>query len=221
MKRWKKILLVLLAALLLASGILCFRNRKNLAAVYTFVTTDSDTIGKNVERRREAHRRAIQEVAPSISVSQPNTQQNDALLSGETTPEEVKKELGISAQLETAGSEKTEEELVSNCVAELYACKVDLMAQLAEMKQAAVDQWVALPEEQRTETMKKEIGLAGLEDCYDLEVVIDAQVKEILERYRAALEKIGGSTAILDDLWDYYEDEKVDEKAYYMDKYLR
>lgn len=95
------------------------------------------------------------------------------------------------------------------------------MAELARLKQEAVDQWNALPEEKRTDNALREIGLKGLKQCYDLEVTVDAQVEEILNRYKIKLAEIGANTAILADLWSYYEDEKVAEKSYYMDRYLK
>jgi len=116
--------------------------------------------------------------------------------------------------------QKLANDLVNQCVAELYACEVDLMARLGEMKAAAVAEWVALPKEQRTQAKKMEIGMAGLYACYDLEVEIDAQVHEILERYRKPLEDLGADTGILDELWKFYCEKKASQKAYYMDKYL-
>ena len=48
----------------------------------------------------------------------------------------------------------------------------------------------------------------------------DVDVREILGSYKTQLEEIHADTAILDELWDYYTDEKTAEKAYYLDKYL-
>ena len=112
------------------------------------------------------------------------------------------------------------DELVNQCVAELYACEVDLMAQLGEMKQAAIDEWVALKPEERTTAKKQEIGFAGLEECYKLEVVIDDKVEAILDRYRPEVLELAGDDSVLTDLWRYYCDKKADQKAYYLDKYL-
>lgn len=127
----------------------------------------------------------------------------------------------------TVEPELTEEErkqkieaLVNQCVAELYACEVDLMAQLGQMKQAAVDEWVALKPKDRTAAKKQEIGFAGLEKCYKLEVVVDDQVDAILKGYEPLIQELGGDTAVLDELWRYYCDKKADQKAYYLDKYL-
>lgn len=218
MKRWKKIVLGVLAVLLAAAAAVAIWQRNNIRAVYTVLTKSSQDISGELDRVRQEHQRAIQGQA-EITVSPPSTAQNNDLLSGKKTAEEVKEELGITEQLDAAAGE-TAEELVNRCVAELYACEVDIMAQLAEMKQAMFEAWWALSVEERTNDKKMELGLAGLDDCYDLEVVTDDRVKEILGRYRERLEEIGADAGILDDLWAYYCEEKAAEKAYYLDQYM-
>ena len=235
MKRWKKILLGTLLVLALALGGLCLWQWDNIRAVYDFLTLDSGQIAQNLESKREEHHQAILDALGDLPMSAPTTEQSDAILSGQMTPEEVKDALGITGQLENQkepveeAPEGTEgpappaytwEELVAGCVAELYACKVDTMAVLADMKREALAEWNAIPAEERTSTRMKEFGLSGLEQCYDLEVEVDRQVKDILSRCRDKLAQIGADDAILDDLWGYYEDEKVAEKTYYLDKYL-
>ena len=152
----------------------------------------------------------------------PTTEQSDAILSGQMTPEQVKDELGITEQLNKTetGEDRPAEELLRSCVAELYACKVDIMARLAVLKQETLDIWLSLSDEERTSTKMKELGFAGLDKCYQLEAVVDGQVREILARYRELLRDTDADLSILDDLWDYYVDEKAAEKAYYLDKYL-
>ena len=229
MKRWKKVLLAVLAALALLLGGLCIWQWSNIQAVYAFLTQDSEQIAQNLEQKREEHHQAIAELVGDLTVSAPTTEQSDAILSGALSPEQVKEELGITAQLEKTGQVQepqtppvSVEELLRSCVAELYACKVDIMARLAELKQEALDEWFSLPAEEQTDTNLKELGLAGLRKCYSLEVEVevDRQVDGILDRYRGQLEAAGGDTSVLRDLRAYYEDEKTAEKAYYMDKYL-
>lgn len=227
MKRWKKILLGVLAALVLLIGGVCVWQWNNIQAIYTFLTMDSAQIAQNLEQKRAEHHQTIQEKV-ELTITPPSTGQSDAILAGQITPDEVKEALGITEQLKkteesapgTASKPYTEQELVNSCVAELYACKIDIMEVLAKLKQAAVNEWNSLPDEKRTKAALQEIGLAGLEKCYALEVEVDAQVEEILTRYRARLKAIEGDTAILKDLWNYYEEEKAAEKAYYMDKYM-
>lgn len=112
------------------------------------------------------------------------------------------------------------ETLVNQCVAELYACEVDLMAVLGEMKQAAKAEWYGLKPKERTREKKMEIGFAGLDKCYELEVQVDEQVTEILERYRGPLEELKADMTVLEELWRYYCDKKASQKAYYLEKYL-
>ena len=231
MKRWKKILLAVLAALILLLGGLCLWQWNNIQALYAFLTKDSAQIAQDLEQKREEHHQAIAGIVGDLTVSAPTTEQSDAILSGAVSPEQVKEELGITAQLEKtepardpqAGEEGAAEavrELLRRCVAELYAYKVDILGTLAQLKQEALAEWFTLPVEEQTDTRLKEIGLAGLRECYALEAVTDDQVREILGRCKARLEELDADTAVLDELWGYYTDEKTAEKAYYLDKYL-
>ena len=79
---------------------------------------------------------------------------------------------------------------------------------------------MALKPEERTAAKKQEIGFAGLDECYKLEVVVDNQVLAILDRYRPGVVELAGNDSVLTDLWRYYCDKKADQKAYYLDKYL-
>ena len=145
MKRWKKILLAVLAALILLLGGLCLWQWNNIQALYAFLTKDSAQIAQDLEQKREEHHQAIADIVGDLTVSAPTTEQSDAILSGTLSPEQVKEELGITAQLEKTeparepqkGEEEpavTAQELLRSCVAELYACKVDILGTLAQLK---------------------------------------------------------------------------------------
>jgi len=95
------------------------------------------------------------------------------------------------------------------------------MAKLGELKQKALDQWNALPENRRTNQRLRRIGFSGLTQCYALEEETDKQVREILDRYRPLMERAGGDLSVINQLWNYYMEEKADEKAYYLNKYLK
>ena len=110
--------------------------------------------------------------------------------------------------------------LVEQCVAELYACEVDLMSQLGALKQAAINEWNSLDVADRTQARKTAIGMNGLNQCYALESAADAQVQGILARYREQLAAIGADTSVMDQLWQYYLEEKESMKAYYLNQYL-
>jgi len=112
------------------------------------------------------------------------------------------------------------EDLMNKCAAELYACEVDLMAKLGEMKRSALAKWFSIPDEDKSDDKLISIGLTGLEECYDLEVLADKKVRGILKRYRGQLEALGTDTSVIDEIWKYYCDKKANQKAYYLNKYI-
>lgn len=230
MKRWKKVLLTVVVVLAAAVAALAIWQRDNLKAVHTALTTDREILAQDMQEKADKHQKVLED--SGVTVIPPSVQQNEDLIDGKVSADEVKDALGIavsptpnqepvpSGVLPSAAPVLSAEELLNSCVAELYACQIDLMAQLGEMKQAAIDQWTALAEEERTDLKKQEIGMAGLRQCYDLEAGTDAAVKDILAQYRAQLEQIGADTGQLDELWVYYCEEKEAQKAFYLNKYL-
>ena len=119
-----------------------------------------------------------------------------------------------------AGGASAKEDIIAQCVAELYAYKADVMGYLGGLRQAAADEWNALEPALRTKAKKAQIASAGLQQCYSYEAQVDGHVQQILATYRAKMVNIGEDTAPIDILWNYYCDEKEAEKSYYFDKYL-
>lgn len=111
-------------------------------------------------------------------------------------------------------------DLVDRCTAELYACEVDLMAQMGEMKRLALSDWNYRDPKDKTKEKMIEFGFSWLDEVYEVEVVADRQVKAILANYKAPLEDLNADTSVLDDMWKYYCDKKASTKAYYLNKYL-
>ena len=242
MKRWRKVLLLILLVVIGAVAALCVWQQDNIKALYTAFTKDETAILQDMEQNKKDLEGAL--VDHNITVLAPTVEQSQALIDGTARADEVKAEMGLTGGT-TAEAEGTEEassapqssqgasspsggvssqaqaeQLINNCVSELYACEVDLMARLGAMKQEAVNLWNSLSPEERTSSKKREIGMDGLDQCYVLEVEIDQTVESILSRYRTELEKLGADTSVLDTLWDYYCNEKNSQKAYYLNKYL-
>ena len=143
----------------------------------------------------------------------------------ETPPEEAPPEKTPDAaqQSEPLSEEQRQERAktkVDACVKELYSYEVELMSSLGALKQAAIDEYRALPEEQQTQESKVRIGYRYLNMCYDMEVEADRQVKDILNRLRSDLKELGMDTGVADTLWKHYCDEKTTTKEYYLSKYL-
>lgn len=236
MKKRKKILRSILLILLLILAAVLFWQRSNVRAVWRWLTQDSETIAENYEKSKAEHHEAIvEEFQGAITVKPPSAEQSGDLLDGKVSPEEVKEALGLVAVTpeepegpQTAVTQNVTpaqpayslDELVNQCVAELYSCKVDVMAELGVLKQAALDEWIALQPSQRTKAKKMDIITAGLQKCYEKEVQVDSEVEAILDKYREKINQIKADASVLDTLWEYYCQEKEDEKAYYLDKYV-
>lgn len=216
MKRTGKILCLLLALLLLAAIALAWWQRDNLKALYQAKTEDAETILHESQVQIETRQKELEQY--NVILKAPTQEEKDELLSGGSikTPEQKEP---IPEIIPTVG-QPTAQSVLERCVQELYDCEIDLMTRLGTMKQAAIDDWNALPVSQRTKTKKLEIGYRGLDACYKLEVEIDTQVQEILAKYRTELESIHADTVPLDTLWEYYCEEKASTKAYYLNKYL-
>ena len=166
--------------------------------------------------RNDHHTQIEDDLGITLPVKPVTAEQSKDLLDGKKTPEEVKQEISVG----TTGQGSSKEDIVSQCVAELYAYKAEVMGYLGGLKQSAIDQWNALSKSQRTAAKKSEIMMDGVSKCYSHEAVVDGRVQEILNVYREKMKSIGEDTAPIDILWNYYCDEKEAEKAYYFDQYL-
>lgn len=216
MKRIRKIVCLLLALLLIAAGAFAWWQRDNLKALYQAKTEDAETILQESQAKIETRQKELKQY--NVVLKAPTQKEKDELLSGGSVKTPEQKE-PIPEEI-PAVEQPTAQSILDRCIQELYDCEVALMSRLGTMKQAAIDEWNALSDSQRTRTKKLEIGYRGLDACYELEVEIDAQVKEILAKYRTELESIHADTAPMDTLWKHYCEEKASTKAYYLNKYL-
>lgn len=222
MKTWKKILCFALVVLLLVVAGLCIWQRDNLKAFFLYLSTDADTIAEQRDQLYQDQMKELEEeLGGELPFVLPSKEQVDALLNGEKDSEQVKQEMGIPSQpAKPQGSSVTKEDLVNQCVSELYAYKAEVMGTLGGIKGSMMAQWTSLPAEQRTTSKKMELGMAALRQCYAYEVTVDSNVQACLNKYRGKLAAIGESTAAMDTLWQQYCAQKESEKAYYMGKYL-
>ena len=219
MKLWKKVVLIVLACLIAALVGLYIWQGENIRALVKVLTTDSETIAQDLEKTREDHLRELEEAAHVTIRVQPVTpQQSEDLLDGKVTVEEVQAQMGYDP--EAADKVSNKEDIINQCIAELYAYKAEVMGYLGGLKQTAIASWNDLQPSQRTAVKKAEIISTGIGQCYDYEATVDGKVQEILARYRPKLTEIGEDTGPIDILWNQYCDEKEAEKSYYFDQYM-
>ncbi|MBR3640756.1 MAG: hypothetical protein IKQ87_05235 [Clostridia bacterium] len=222
------------AIVLLALIAAAIWQRNNLEAAWILLTKNSEEISAQLDDKRQAMQKEIEEQT-GVALQVPTPQQRDEVLSGQKTAEELREELGLNepstasgvgerptgTQTGTKNDPVRQAEIIRACSSEMLTCEIDVMARLSALKDAALDEWEALPEAERTSARKKKIAAEGLKQCYRLETEVDAQVRAIIAKYKTELTAVGGDTSVLDTLWRYYESEKATQKAYYTDQYLR
>lgn len=222
MKTRTKILCLILAILIFGMAGVFFWQRDNLKAFFLYLSTDAETIAEQRDQLYQDQMKELEEeIGGELPITLPSKEQVDALLNGEKDPDQVKQEMGILGKpSQPQGPTVTKEQLVNQCVSELYAYKAEVMGTLGGIKSSMMAQWTSLPPEQRTSSKKMELGMAALRQCYAYEVTVDAKVQACLNKYRGKLAAIGESTAAMDTLWQQYCAQKESEKAYYMGKYM-
>ena len=87
MKRWKKVLLIVLLALLAVIAGIFIWQRDNIKAHYIALTTDQETILKNMEQSKQELEDSLTDY--DITVFAPTKEQNEALLNGTASADEI------------------------------------------------------------------------------------------------------------------------------------
>lgn len=229
-RRVARVLLVVLIAAAIAVSVFLFRQWDNVKSIYGAKTNSTEEIVRRAELSKKMQVTVLEK--EQIYIVPPSLDQVDDLIDGKTTSDQVKTEIGVgvepvrstSVQSPGALTEKQREEMakqrLEESVKELYAYEVDLMASLGELKQEAIDEYRALPQERHTQDSKIKIGYKLLNKCYDLEEESDRRVKEIIDALRDDLKALGAEADVADTLWQHYCDEKATAKEYYLSKYL-
>ena len=94
MKRWKKVLLLILLVVIGAVAALCVWQQDNIKALYTAFTKDETAILQDMEQNKKDLEGAL--VDHNITVLAPTVEQSQALIDGTARADEVKAEMGLT-----------------------------------------------------------------------------------------------------------------------------
>lgn len=108
------------------------------------------------------------------------------------------------------------EEELARLIAEIYLMKTEYTDLLANMYNDCIEEWIALPESQRTTANKYKLGFAYMAQALEKEEECDARMKEIQEKIRSLLVELGRDTSLVEEIQAAYEEEKELKKAYYL-----
>lgn len=246
MKRKKRIWLWILLIVLAAAAAAVIWQWKNIRTVHAVLTTDTQTAAENLSAQTEKEQALLDQY--KVAVPPLTAKQREDLIEGRASAEEIKQALGLPAgesaapgqapsaadgqplspgseQAAPADTTQTPEEpvdaqtLLDECVRSLYAMQADLLEQLGAIRQAALDEWVALDPDERTSARKVSIVSDILDQCDGLEKQADVGVRALLDSYRAQFEALDEPTEVFDELWDYYGEEKHASKLYFLSQY--
>lgn len=234
MKKGKKITLIVLVALLVAVGSLCYWQRNNLEALRLFLQLDQEDISTRIEDNVQKVTNASQKVA-GVTVRDLTDEEKAALRDQSLSREELIAQITTPAETVPDSSSQIppdasapggapavspqpdpDREALSRLIAEVYLMKEEYNVWLENMNQAAIDEYVALPEEKQTPEAKYSIGMRYMNLALDEEKVCDARMASLESSIRELLKKLGEDTSLADEIHAAYLEEKALKKAYYL-----
>ena len=140
----------------------------------------------------------------------------------EPTPEPVAEnptengDNGESAQLSgTTSEEEARNERVQNLFVRLYVLRDAFNVRIDNLVQECINEFLALPAEQQTNTAKVRIVYSRIKTVQDMEDECDDEVEAIIDELR------GLDPAVADKAWQYYLNEKELKKAALIAQYTR
>lgn len=106
--------------------------------------------------------------------------------------------------------------IVADYTAKLYGVRGAFEGRLSGLVSSAKAEYLALPPEQQNSSGRNAILSSKLATAEAMEAECDAMVDSLLGQMEAELKAAGESTAPVKQLKSYYEEAKVNQKAYYL-----
>lgn len=238
MKVWKKILIVLLVLLAILAG-LAFWQRDNLQALRDAAQYTPEELEEKLGENQQAMQDAV-DAYPDIFVRPITEEERQALLDGTLTREELLDNLlgslggltengkvpggqnGTNSGSSAAPSEPQKpadnayQQELSGYVAEIYVLQAEYTGQLESMFAAAKAEYLALPEDQRTQSNKASIASKYLSMASGLEGQCDAKMDGIVSSMESLIRANNGDMSLVDTVVYTYANEKSLKKSWYM-----
>lgn len=222
-KNKKRGWLVLLALVLLLGG-LCYWQRNNIEALLLSRQMTQEELAEQIvehqERTVEISRQAGVDIRPLTD------EEREAMHNSEVSREELIDHISGTQSSSPAESPAAEapaqdpnaalREQLSRLVAEIYVMEAEYTGWLEKANQSAIDDFNALPEAERTTSNKFNIGMKYLSLAKDKEAEADAKMSELEGSIRSVLQQLGEPTTMVDEIHSTYLAEKAAKKAYYL-----
>ena len=247
MKRWMKILCIVLALLAALLAGLYWWQRENLKAVKDAASHSSEELEEKLAENQQQIRDVV-DAAPEIVVREVTEEERQALRDGTMTQEELierlldpgeqsdstaapgmeetppgedakapAKTLTVPAEQPKPAEDPYQKEL-SAIIAKVYVLREDFTMALDNMYDEAKAEYIALPAEKRTKSNLMVLASKYLSKATALEKECDARMDEIVADMEKLIQENNGDMSLVDTVVYSYANEKSLKKSWYMSK---
>ena len=247
MKRWMKILCIVLALLAALLAGLYWWQRENLKAVKDAASHSSEELEEKLAENQQQIRDVV-DAAPEIVVREVTEEERQALRDGTMTQEELIERLldpgeqsdstAASGMEETPPGEDAKapaetptlpaeqpkpvedpyQKELSAIIAKVYVLREDFTMALDNMYDEAKAEYIALPAEKRTKSNLMVLASKYLSKATALEKECDARMDEIVTDMEKLIQENNGDMSLVDTVVYSYANEKSLKKSWYMSK---
>ncbi len=221
MKTYKKIVLSVLSAILLALIAVCVWQLDNINAVIKTMTSTSEQIAREMDDTKKQLEDDLKQQYPSV-ISDFTAEEEKKIIKGEMSVDEAVEALNkkYQASKKNVAVQKTSnaeiDRLIGEKTIELYSLKAYYLGQLGQMEAVVKKDYAALPKEKKNLIGKQEIVSKHMGTALGLLEQCDSQVDALLSELKADLESLNADTSIIQTIRTSYENEKNLKKAYYI-----
>lgn len=234
-KTGRTVLLIVLAVLVLAVGLLAWRFRKEIQAFTISRQYSTAELENQLADNDQTIRDAV-EASSDVTVRAPTDEEREALRDGSLTQEELIGRLtGESAAgssdsaPETAAPEEQPAEQapaeppeyqkqLSALIAQVYVLREEYLAALENMEVSAKADYRALSDSQRTAGKLASLVSDYIGRATRLEKECDGKMDAIIAQMETLIQANNGDMSLTDTVFNTYVNEKSLKKAWYMSR---
>ena len=208
MKKFLKIISIILAFMFLTAGGLAFWQRQNIKALIVSTQYTNDELAEKIDENRKAVETIVETVVGE-PVKDLTFEEEEQVRNGEITVEQAMESINASKPADAVGEQ----------MSQMYQLKAYYISRLGELERQAKADYSALPKEKRNKSGQQDILSKYLSAGASLERECDAKVEGVLSILQAELKKQNRDLEVIKTVRKAYEDEKVLKKSYYLNTY--
>lgn len=227
MKKWVKVLIIVLAIILVAVSSLAVWQWKNIKSIYVGINESAEEITK---QRNENQMKLAEDVDSYLegSIRMLTPEEKEKIESGEVRPEEIYKQVfeekynEIQAEKEVVNKKsKTKDEIVSQYMMQLYALQSEYTAKAETTIKQGARYYEDLKKVKDRKTARADTITHFTPTVRNIEAECDKKVNAVIANLKNDLVAVGAETDIVRTIENAYATEKQLKLSYYANKYLK